>query len=149
MINFEISTLVDRPIDEVFTFISNPLNMPKWQVMVAKVEQLIPGAIGIGSKFNVKAGMLGRAMEGVMEITDYEPPTKFGFTNRLGPIPFLGDLLGTRKADDTRTDLVFFLRPYVLTNTPVDNTEAMNRLQQSPQKTEVEEALKGLPTPTK
>lgn len=86
MINFEISTLVDRPIEDVFTFISNPLNMPKWQVMVAKVEQLIPGVIGIGSKFNVKAGMLGRAMEGVMEITDYEPPTKFGFTNRLGPI---------------------------------------------------------------
>jgi carbon monoxide dehydrogenase subunit G len=86
MINFEISTLVDRPIDEVFNFISNPLNMPKWQVMVAKVEQLIPGVIGIGSKFNVKAGMLGRAMDGVMEITEYEPPTKFAFTNRLGPI---------------------------------------------------------------
>lgn len=86
MINFEISTLVDRPIDEVFTFISNPLNMPKWQVMVAKVEQLIPGAIGLGSKFDVRAGMLGRAMEGVMEITEFEPPTKFGFTNRLGPM---------------------------------------------------------------
>jgi len=36
-------------------------------------------------------------------------------TNRLGPIPIIGDLLGSRSRDDTRTDLVFFLRPYVLT----------------------------------
>ncbi len=86
MINFEINILVDRPIDDVFTFMSNPNNMPKWQVMVAKVEQLVPGAIGVGSKFDVRAGMLGRAMEGVMEIIEYDPPTNFGFTNRIGPM---------------------------------------------------------------
>ncbi len=86
MINFEISTLVDRPIEDVFAFMSNPLNMPKWQAMIAKIEQTVPGAVGIGSKFNVHAAMLGRAMEGVMEITSYEPPTKFGFTNKAGPM---------------------------------------------------------------
>jgi uncharacterized protein YndB with AHSA1/START domain len=86
MINFEISTLVDRPIEDVFAFLSNPLNLPKWQAMIAKIEQIVPGAIGLGSKFNVQAAMLGRAMEGVMEITSYEPPTKFSFTNKAGPM---------------------------------------------------------------
>ncbi len=65
-------------------------------------------------------------------------------TSRLGPIPFLGDLFGKRSRDDTRTDLVFFLRPYVLTNTPADNAEAMERLKHSPQHDDVQSALKGV-----
>jgi general secretion pathway protein D len=47
-------------------------------------------------------------------------------TSRLGPIPILGDLLGSRTRENTRTDLVFFLRPTVLTNTAADNTPAFS-----------------------
>ena len=62
-------------------------------------------------------------------------------TNRLGPIPILGDLLGTRKRDDTRTELVFFLRPVVLTNTAADNAEALRRIDAGPQRDEIRSAL--------
>ncbi len=86
MINFEISTLVDRPIEDVFAFIGNPLNTPKWQTIVSRIEQVVPGAVGVGSKFNVQAQMMGRAMQGLMEVTAYEPPNKFGFTNKAGPV---------------------------------------------------------------
>lgn len=65
-------------------------------------------------------------------------------TSRLAGIPILGDLLGKRSRENTRTDLVFFLRPYVLTNTPVDNAEAMERLKTSPQHDDVQSALKGV-----
>lgn len=64
-------------------------------------------------------------------------------TTRLGAIPIIGDLLGKRSRENTRTDLVFFLRPYVLTNTPADNAEALGRLKHSPQHKDVESALKG------
>ncbi len=64
-------------------------------------------------------------------------------TSRLGGIPLLGDLLGTRTREDTRTDLVFFLRPYVLTNTPADNAEALARLKDSAQKADIQSALTG------
>ncbi|WP_415909792.1 secretin N-terminal domain-containing protein [Oleiharenicola sp. Vm1] len=49
-------------------------------------------------------------------------------TSRLGPIPILGDLLGTRSREDTRTDLVFFLRPTVLANTAADNAPALQQI---------------------
>jgi general secretion pathway protein D len=49
-------------------------------------------------------------------------------TNRLGPIPIIGDLLGARTREDQRTDLLFFLRPIVLTNTAADNAEALKRV---------------------
>lgn len=56
-------------------------------------------------------------------------------SNRLGPIPILGDLLGGRSKEASRTDLVFFLRPTILTNTPADNAPALQQLQQLPEKT--------------
>ena len=62
-------------------------------------------------------------------------------TNRLGPIPIIGDLLGTRKRTNNRTDLVFFLRPYVLTNTASDNIDALRRIDVGPQSEAVRSAL--------
>jgi general secretion pathway protein D len=62
-------------------------------------------------------------------------------TSRLGPIPIIGDLLGTRSKAKHRTDLIFFLRPLVLTNTETDNDEFMKRLDGMPHKEEVKTML--------
>ena len=65
-------------------------------------------------------------------------------TNRLGPIPIIGDLLGTRTRDNTRTDLIFFLRPTILTNTDADNAPALRQLDTLPkeQRAKVQQAIK-------
>ena len=86
MITFDLSTLVDRPMPEIFAFLSNPLNLPKWQSMIAGIEQVTPGVVGVGSKYKVSAEMMGRKIDGLMEITTLEPPAKFGFTNQAGPM---------------------------------------------------------------
>lgn len=78
--------------------------------------------------------------------------TKSKSTSRLGPIPFLGDLLGTRKREDTRTDLVFFLRPTVLNNTASDNAPALQQIDKLPKKDRdpIREAIgQPLPDPKK
>ena len=54
-------------------------------------------------------------------------------SSRLGPIPFIGDLFGRRSRSKSRTDLIFFLRPVMLTNTAADNVEALGRLDKNPQ----------------
>ena len=61
--------------------------------------------------------------------------------SRLGPIPIIGDLFGSRTRSKDKTDLIFFLRPVVLTNTPLDNAEALRRIQGAPQQQAVERAL--------
>jgi general secretion pathway protein D len=69
-------------------------------------------------------------------------------TSRLGPIPIIGDLLGTRRREDTRTDLVFFLRPTVLSNTAADNAPALQQIDKLPpkQRDPIREAI-GQPAP--
>ncbi len=70
-------------------------------------------------------------------------------SSRLGPIPIIGDLLGTRTREDTRTDLVFFLRPTVLTNTAADNTPALSQIEKLPKKEreQIKQALQPAGTP--
>ncbi len=62
-------------------------------------------------------------------------------TSRLGPIPILGDLLGTRTRDNRHQELIFFLRPTVLTNTPSDNVETMKHVDALPTKDEVRKEI--------
>jgi len=62
-------------------------------------------------------------------------------TNRLGPIPFLGDILGARTREENRTELVFFIRPTVLTNTPTDNEQAMRQIELMPNREAVKKIL--------
>lgn len=65
--------------------------------------------------------------------------------NRLGPIPFLGDLLGSSTKSKTRTELVIFLRPYVLNNSAVDNLNALNRINATPIAEEVNKVINPSP----
>ena len=86
MINIDLGTLVDKPIKDVFAFIGNPNNMPKWNTTVMDVEQITPGDVGVGTKFKSTGEMMGRRIEGEMQVTAYEPDTKFGVQMNAGPM---------------------------------------------------------------
>lgn len=63
-------------------------------------------------------------------------------TSRLGPIPIIGDLLGSRTRTNERTELVFFLRPVVLTNdSDADNASTFKRIDALPQKDEIRQQI--------
>ncbi len=61
--------------------------------------------------------------------------------NRLGPIPIIGDWLGSSTKSKTRTELVILMRPYVLNNSAVDNINALNRIDATPIKDEVRKII--------
>ena len=63
-------------------------------------------------------------------------------TSRLGPIPIIGDLLGSRSRSNNAQELVFFLRPTVLTNSPaVDNAPALKRIEDWPSREAIKREL--------
>jgi len=90
MIDFEIGVLVDRPIQDVFAFISNPMNLPRWQNMLVEIKPAAPGPVEVGAKYLTKGEMLGRKLEGQVEITDYELNSKFGYQGSVGPMQVHG-----------------------------------------------------------
>ena len=86
MINLDLGVLIDKPVKDVFAFITNPANMPKWNVAVVSMEQITPGAVGLGTKFKNVGEMMGRRIEGEMEVIAFEPDSKYGFQMNAGPV---------------------------------------------------------------
>lgn len=52
MIEFDNTIRINRPIDEVFAFLSDLENLPKWNYYVLEVTKLSNGPIGIGSVYH-------------------------------------------------------------------------------------------------
>ena len=86
MINLELGTLIDRPIRDVFTFVSNPNNMSKWNSAVVSIQQVTSGAVGVGTKFKTVGEAMGRRLEGEMQVQTFEPDTQCGFQLQAGPM---------------------------------------------------------------
>jgi len=86
MINLDFGVLIDRPVKDVFAFVANLNNMSKWNSAVVSLQQATPGAVGVGTKFKTVGEMMGRRIEGEMQITAYEPDTKCGFQVNAGPM---------------------------------------------------------------
>jgi len=86
MINLDIGTLIDKPVKDVFAFITNPANMSKWNSAVVSLEQITPGEVGLGTKFKSVGEMMGRRIEGEMQVVAFEPDSKYGFQMDAGPV---------------------------------------------------------------
>jgi len=103
MINLDFGTLVDKPIKEVFAFVSNPNNMSKWNSAVVSIQQVTPGDVGVGTKFKTVGEMMGRKLEGEMQVKVYEPDSQTGFQLQAGPMKM--DLTMSFKTVGTGTKL--------------------------------------------
>jgi len=103
MINLDLGTLIDKPVHDVFAFITNPQNMSKWNSAVVSMEQLTPGAVGVGTKFKNVGEMMGRRIEGEMQVTEFEPDAKYGFQMNAGPMQI--NMVMTFKTVGTGTKL--------------------------------------------
>ena|SRR5678815_5080083 len=86
MINLDLGVLIDKPVKDVFAFVTNPNNMSKWNSAVVSMQQITPGAVGVGTKFKNVGEMLGRRIEGEMQVVAFEPDTKYGFQMNAGPM---------------------------------------------------------------
>ena len=86
MINLDLNTLIDHPVKNVFAFVSDLNNMSKWNSAVVSLQQITPGPIGVGTKFKSIGEMMGRRIEGEVQVTSYEPDSKTGFQMNAGPM---------------------------------------------------------------
>ena len=87
MIKFEMSETIKRSLEEVFAFVVNPENEPKWHPGIIATERITDGAIGLGSKWRETFNGMGVKGEVILEITEYEPNQKVVFRGtQVGPV---------------------------------------------------------------
>ncbi|MGO4205142.1 SRPBCC family protein [Rhodococcus sp. TAF43] len=79
---FEGTTVVDRPIDEVFQFLAVGVNDPKFSPRVQKIEQPTDGPPGVGTVFVSTVKDAGMTSQREFELTEFEPPRRLRWAER-------------------------------------------------------------------
>jgi uncharacterized protein YndB with AHSA1/START domain len=89
VIAFATDVRIDRPVEEVFSYISDPLNFPRWNSAVQAVRKTSAGQDGVASTYSMERALPdGRAVN-ELEVVASEPPREFAIRTTAGPTPFL------------------------------------------------------------
>jgi hypothetical protein len=74
MISFEITELVARPPSEVFAFVSDVRNEPRWHTDILEAKLTGGASVEKGSAFAVKFKPFMGQSEGTITIIEYDVP---------------------------------------------------------------------------
>jgi carbon monoxide dehydrogenase subunit G len=77
---FETTVVIDRPINDVFGFLANGENDPKFSPRVQEIEKTSEGPPGIGTVYASTAKDAGLTTKRKFKYTEFEPPTKIRWT---------------------------------------------------------------------
>ena len=94
--------VINRPVDEVFDFVADERNEPRYNPRIRRAEKLSPGPIGRGTRFRAEAVTLGRTVGMTSEYTVYERPKRLGSSVHMAAADILGTLGFDPVPDGTR-----------------------------------------------
>ena len=83
----EESVDIDRPLEEVYEYVSDVGNYPQWMAHVLEVRKATPGAPQQSESFVVAIKSVGRRFETPYERTSYEAGRRYTDRAVGGPIP--------------------------------------------------------------
>jgi uncharacterized protein YndB with AHSA1/START domain len=87
MARIEINLVINRPVEEVFAFVSNSENLPRWRSTSLEVKKTSTGPLGMGSTFKGRFTFLGRQFDGNVVVTAYELNRVYMSKIAEGPFP--------------------------------------------------------------
>lgn len=86
MIDLKMSTMIYRPVKQVFDFVSTPENDFQWQYGTLETTRLSEGASAMGTLFRSIGHLMGQRVLSTFEVTEYEPNKRYGFKSLSGPL---------------------------------------------------------------
>jgi carbon monoxide dehydrogenase subunit G len=86
--DFETSVRIERAVDEVFDFVSNPRNLPRWNSAVQAVS-VTSGEGDPGSTYLMERELPGGRVQNGLEILARDRPAEFAIRTTSGPTPFV------------------------------------------------------------
>ena len=87
MEGFELTIVINRPIEEAFGFLSNLENDVKWRSEWVETRKTSEGPIGVGSTFCLTGEFLGRRIPTNYAVIAYEPNRSAAWKTVSGPLP--------------------------------------------------------------
>jgi uncharacterized protein YndB with AHSA1/START domain len=99
---------IGRPAPEVFAYLSDLTRHGEWSPTGLRVEPIAPGPVAVGGRYRSFGFNLGRQFENQLEITEFEPPKRFGFRaqTQIGSRLFRHTFVLTPTAAGVRVDRI-------------------------------------------
>jgi uncharacterized membrane protein len=85
MAELKNSIVINRPVEDIFSYMTDAENLPHWMSEIVAAEQTSEGPVGVGTEISAVANVLGRRIENTQEVFEYEPNTKFAIKSASGP----------------------------------------------------------------
>jgi uncharacterized protein YndB with AHSA1/START domain len=79
---FEGTTVIDRPIEEVFAFLAEGTNDPKFSPRVQEIARTTDGPPGVGTRFRSTVKDAGMTTKREFEYTEFQPPSRIRWAER-------------------------------------------------------------------
>jgi uncharacterized protein YndB with AHSA1/START domain len=113
--------VVDRSIDEVFAFVTDPRNDPRWWRGVREVRIVTRPADPddpVGTEYEQVTQLFGRQFVGRIRLTEHDPPHRATLTSVQSATPFVAiytfEPMGAERARFRMTATVAVVGPYRL-----------------------------------
>jgi hypothetical protein len=81
---FENTVMIARPIKDVFGFLADLENIPKWNYAIVETRKVSKGPVGVGTTYHQVRSAPSRSEER-LEITIYSQPRQLEIRGQLGP----------------------------------------------------------------
>jgi uncharacterized protein YndB with AHSA1/START domain len=85
MISHQVDITIQRPIEEVFAFLTDPKNHSRWDTTSISMEQLEPGPWREGTRFREIRKLGRRNVEVASQVAALEPNRRFNIMSLSGP----------------------------------------------------------------
>lgn len=102
MVRIEGATLIRRPVEDVFDFVADERNEPRYNPSMVRAEKLTDGPIGPGTHWAATVLARGKPLDMDIEVTQYERPHRLASATTMatadveGVLTFEPDVTGTR-----------------------------------------------------
>jgi uncharacterized protein YndB with AHSA1/START domain len=80
-------TTIDRPLEEVASYVADPSNAPEWYPNIASADWQTPPPLQRGSRIAFVARFMGRRLEYTYEVIDFVPNERLVMRTVQGPFP--------------------------------------------------------------
>jgi hypothetical protein len=84
MQTFQNTVTIARPAGEVFAFLADLRNIPRWNYAIARTVPTSPGPAGVGAIYR-QTRTIPRRSEESLQITVFQPPICLTVQGQLGP----------------------------------------------------------------
>jgi uncharacterized protein YndB with AHSA1/START domain len=92
MVDVHGEITIDRPRDEVFDFVANEENEPRYNPQMRLIEKLTDGPIGVGTCFRAEMAGRGRVVPMTIEFTEVDRPHRLAERVHMEAMDLTGGL---------------------------------------------------------